>query len=308
MNDLNDPATYLRIDGQHIGDLLRAMPEHAAAGYAAGRLLSFNAHTGQIVLTGEGADAVAAQLAQAYALLHAAHQVSVHNDASQPMSAQATVISSRAFDTTSAPPAHARVAWMTLAFIGALETAGVLPAQAETVAETVALLRAGVAQFGADSPAHRNSSKRVAGQFVDRLPVIYASGLMWPAALTWKRQLNRMAQMLAAVEQVPAFVDAGIDALVQAPEIWRRSIMIALRCGHDSARNAALLDHTRTALLEAGINQDTITARGNSALAQLMHMVQYGDWVSYHTAIMKGLDPAHTPMADAFAAALQEAA
>ena len=50
-------------------------------------------------------------------------------------------------------------------------------------------------------------------------------------------------------------------------------------------------DLTTQFLLVAGVNQDTVRGKGNSALAQLFSLVLFGDWVAYYTAIISGLDP-----------------
>ena len=54
-------------------------------------------------------------------------------------------------------------------------------------------------------------------------------------------------------------------------------------------------DLTYTLCLENGIMCDKFMPRGSSPLAQMLHAIQYGDYLSYYTAIAYGVDP--TPVA-----------
>ncbi|MCL5996801.1 MAG: bifunctional phosphoglucose/phosphomannose isomerase, partial [Chloroflexi bacterium] len=92
----------------------------------------------------------------------------------------------------------------------------------------------------------------------------------------------------------------------RAEAVWQKSIVIQLRCAHDHPRVSRRYDITTRLLLEAGINQDTIRARGNSALAQVFSLVQFGDWVSFYAAAMSGIDPTPTDRIDQLKAELAQ--
>ncbi|MCL4504430.1 MAG: bifunctional phosphoglucose/phosphomannose isomerase [Chloroflexi bacterium] len=190
------------------------------------------------------------------------------------------------------------VAWLSLPVIAILAALKVIPDPANDVDETVAVLRDGARKLGIDSPTARNPAKRMAGQVVQRLPIIYGSGLLAPVAQRWKSVLNENAKMLAACDEMPELDHNTIVGYEHDDQIWRRSIVIQLRCNADHPRVAARYDLTTRLMLEAGINQDTIRARGGSALAQLFSLVQYGDWVSYYAAVMSDIDPTPTAVLD----------
>ncbi len=191
------------------------------------------------------------------------------------------------------------VAWLTMPLIAILDTLMVIPDPDADVAEACSILREGATTLGIGSPARRNPAKRLAGQLVQHLPIIYGSGILAPVAQRWKTVLNENAKMLAVCDELPELNHNTIVGFEHDEQVWRRSIVIQLRSDHDHPRVSRRFDLTTRLMLEAGINQDTVRARGRSALAQQMSLVQFGDWVSYYTAIMAGIDPTPAEVLDA---------
>jgi glucose/mannose-6-phosphate isomerase len=68
--------------------------------------------------------------------------------------------------------------------------------------------------------------------------------------------------------------------------------VVMLRSAYDSKRVAQRFDETRK-LIEsrAGITVHEQPARGKSRLAQMLDLVQVGDYVSYYAAVLAGADP-----------------
>lgn len=188
-------------------------------------------------------------------------------------------------------PAGEVIGWMTAGGLGVLVAAKLLPALDADIAETCAVLAQANTALNIESPARRNPAKRIAGQFMDRLPIIYGAGLTAAVAQRWKTMLNSYAKMLAAVDVLPELNHNAIEGYEHCADVWRRSIVLQLRSDYDHARVSRRFDLTTRFLLEAGVNQDTVRAKGKSALAQLFSLVVFGDWVAYYTAIISGLDP-----------------
>ncbi len=310
MNDLNALETYARIDPDDVAAQLAQSAAALARGYEVGASATPNADGLQHIIVravGGAADAAAmvGALINAHGISRCSYNVVgstlppswIHSDNrlllwldEAPELEGVPVIATRSRVLLPGEFGSDPYYWVGH-LIAIVEDLGLLPPQRDAMIEACALLQEGASAYGPASPTHRNSSKRVAGQFMDRMPVIYGSGLLAPVAQHWKTQLNTRARMFAAAESMPELVHSSVFGYAHATDVWRRAIVIALRCGHDLARDSALFDATRTALLEAGINQDTITARGKSRLAQMMNVTQYGDWVAYYTAVMKGTNP-----------------
>lgn len=183
------------------------------------------------------------------------------------------------------------VPWTAFAVLGALVSLGVLQGMDAELAETVRVLNAANAKLGPASPAAQNSAKRMAGQFMDRLPVMYGAGIFAPVARLWKAQMHERAKSLAACEEMPDLNHNAVESYDHPQAVWQKSIVIALRGKADHPRVAKRYDATTTLMLEAGLNQDSARAQGESLMAQMFSLVLYGEWVTYYTAIIAGTDP-----------------
>lgn len=186
------------------------------------------------------------------------------------------------------------IGWLTFPLLAVLTRLGFIPDPAEDVTETINLLRETGDRIGLASPAVRNPVKRMAGQVVDRLPIIYGAGMLAPVARRWKTTLNETAKLMAAWDEMPDLNHNSVVGLMQPEAVWQKTIVIQLRCNSDSPQVSQRFDLTTRLMLECGINQDTVRAKGRSALAQMFSLIQFGDWMSYYAAIMSGLDPTPT--------------
>ncbi|MGQ9904613.1 MAG: SIS domain-containing protein [Anaerolineae bacterium] len=193
-------------------------------------------------------------------------------------------------------PAHQTGLWQIFLLLGILSELWLIPDPGEAVTEAVSVMREAARVIGPDSPAVRNPSKRLAGQFVGRLPIIVGAGILASVAAYWKLQLNHIAKTAAVCDEMPNANHGSILGYGRPDPVWQKSIVIALRGACDDRRVAARHDLTTTIMLEAGLNQDTARARGVSPLAQACSLAYFGDWTAYYTAIMADIDPASAPL------------
>ena len=146
-----------------------------------------------------------------------------------------------------------------------------------------------------ESPVSHNAAKRMAGQFLDRMPLIIGGGLLAPVARRWRTQIAELAKGVAQFEELPE-ADHNMVAGVGHPEsLITRTMAVFLRAGLDSPRLAARVEATRQVLMVEGFNTDVIDAAGTARLAQQWTCLHYGDYVAYYLAMAYGVDP--TPVA-----------
>lgn len=147
----------------------------------------------------------------------------------------------------------------------------------------------------AETPVARNPAKRMAGQFLDRFPLIIAGGLLAPVARRWRTQIAEVAKAVAQFEELPE-ADHNMVAGVGHPEpLITRTMAVFLRASLDSPRLAARVEATRQVLMVEGFNTDVIEAAGDTRLAQQWTCLHYGDYAAYYLAMDYGVDP--TPVA-----------
>jgi glucose/mannose-6-phosphate isomerase len=147
-----------------------------------------------------------------------------------------------------------------------------------------------------DVPDTRNSSKRMGGQFMGRWITIYGAGIMAPVARRWKTQLNENAKVAASFELIPEADHNTLQGVMQPETQFNATMAIFLRAAHNDARNERRAELTRLAVMLEGQNTDTITALGDSRLANMWTALHYGDYASYYLAMAYGVNPTPVPM------------
>jgi glucose/mannose-6-phosphate isomerase len=141
-----------------------------------------------------------------------------------------------------------------------------------------------------------NSSKRMAGQFMGRWITIYGAGLMAPVARRWKTQINENAKVAASFEIIPEADHNTLQGVMQPESQFNATMAIFLRAAHNDPRNEQRAELTRMAVMLQGQNTDTITALGETRLANMWTALHYGDYASYYLAMAYGIDPTPVPM------------
>ncbi|HEC22380.1 MAG TPA: bifunctional phosphoglucose/phosphomannose isomerase [Chloroflexi bacterium] len=191
----------------------------------------------------------------------------------------------------SSPP-RAALGWLYGLTLAALSRLEIAPDLSPDVEETVALLRRGRKLLGVDSPVGKNAAKRIAGQLVDRIPVIWGAELLAPVARRWKTQLNENAKSSAYFELLPELNHNSIVGIEFPAELMHRiAIVQLLSPRYDHPRVAIRHEVTHDLLLQQGILTEMIKARGESRLAHQMSLIQFGDYVSYYLAVIYDVDP-----------------
>ncbi len=191
---------------------------------------------------------------------------------------------------------RAALGWSFGLLIGLVHRLNLAPTLEADLAEGIALLREKRAIYGADSPLANNPAKRTAGQLINRVPLIFGAGIFEPVARRWKGQFNENAKAWAEFEPLPEAnhnLVAGLgwpmdhDLMISAHFITSRQ--------HDHPRVRLRHELTYHLCLQNGIMADTFQPEGASALAQMLHAIQYGDYLTYYTAIAYDTDPTGIP-------------
>jgi len=180
--------------------------------------------------------------------------------------------------------------------LAAIYRLGLIPDPRDELEDAVAAMRAQQANFLPEVPDTRNPAKRMGGQFMGRWITIWGAGLMAPVARRWKTQINEVSKAQAAFELLPEADHNALQAVMQPDEKFDATMNIFLRAAHNHPRDELRAEHTRMAIMLQGQNTDTITAQGDSRLANIWTALHYGDYASYYLAMAYGVDPTPVPM------------
>ncbi len=182
-------------------------------------------------------------------------------------------------------PPRAALGYSLGALLGVLDGLGLLQGYQESVAESVALMKAG-------SLCEGIAADDLAANLENRIPVLYAADSVMEAVATrWKGQLNENAKVPTLTATFPELNHNDIVGW-GLPKQWQnRFVLVILRSGEANERIQHRVALTADLLKDEFISVHTVTAVGNSMLAKIMSLVHYGDYVSCHLAGLRGVDP-----------------
>jgi glucose/mannose-6-phosphate isomerase len=144
------------------------------------------------------------------------------------------------------------------------------------------------AAAGAET-ADRDAARRLGERLAETVPLVYGAGPLAVVAYRWKTQLNENAKLHAFSH---AFPEAGHNEIVG----WQgaglaRFAAVLLRDSTQRAENQRMMDATRGLIEGDACLIREVQATGASPAARAFSLVAFGDWVSYHAALARGVDP-----------------
>ncbi len=200
------------------------------------------------------------------------------------------------FDDRSTP--RAALGYSFTLLLGLLHRMGLLRDYGPDLKEAAAAMEAWQQELVPEVPTPRNPAKRMAGQLVDRMPVVYGAGFLAPVARRWKGQFNENAKNWSFWEELPELNHNAVVGYGIPEGILERVSVILLRSSLDHPRIQARWEVTKELLLQEGVMVDEVWGRGEGRLAQMLALIHFGDYVSFYLAILNGADPTPVPPID----------
>ena len=140
-------------------------------------------------------------------------------------------------------------------------------------------------------PDHDNPAKRLAGQLVGRWVSVFGADLLEPVARRWKGQISEIAKAWGQYEALPEANHNTLAGVVNPEEVLMKTIALLLSAESNHPRNQRRIELTKKNFMIEGINTDLIQARGDTRLAQMWTLIQFGDFTAYYLAMIYGVDP-----------------
>ncbi|MCC7362095.1 MAG: hypothetical protein IT317_21605 [Anaerolineales bacterium] len=318
MINLDDLAALRAADSTRLLDALDALPAHLEAAWAAAQLwpLPEAVRPTAVLLAAAGTGALAADLAVELAQAACPAPLSVWRAADPPawVGAGTLVLALRptgeedeprlvaqaalargalvlALDRPLAVPDAAAVGPLTVWLLGLLARLGLAALGEADVRAAAEAVRAQQARLRAESPVNANPAKRMAGQLLDRLPLLFAAAPLTAVARCWAAQINRLARAPALALATPDVAYVALAGSEQPEALVRRCMVLALRSTHSAPRADWLTAECRRAYMTAGFNTDEVAGAGPSPLAHALTAMHYGDYAAFYLAACYGVDP-----------------
>jgi len=145
------------------------------------------------------------------------------------------------------------------------------------------------------TPLVTNPAKQLAARLRGNLALIYGGEVLSEVARRWKNQLNENSKAWAFFELFPELNHNAVAGYDFPPEVKDRVFVVLLHSALFSPRSRLHYEATAKVLAESGIGHEVVEALGETALAQVMSLVLFGDYVSLYLAMLNEIDP--TPLA-----------
>jgi glucose/mannose-6-phosphate isomerase len=194
---------------------------------------------------------------------------------------------------------RAAVGWGLMPLLAVGNKLGLMPGIDRDIDEMLAVMEKLQREIGLDAPAAGNEAKQVAKRLHGKLPVTYGAGPLTEVAHRWKTQLNESSKVWAFYEELPELHHNAIIGYKLPTSIARDTVVVFLRSA-DIIHPRVLLryEFTERLLRDAGVESLTVHSRGKSALAQMMSLILFGDYVSGYLALLYEVDPTPTTVID----------
>lgn len=130
------------------------------------------------------------------------------------------------------------------------------------------------------------------------MPIVYGGGLVGAVAATrWKNQVNENAKAPAFTNAYPELCHNEVCGWGQHGDVTRQVFtLVQLRHDHEHPQVARRFELVREIVDEVVASTHEVRAEGEGALAQLLDLVLFGDYVSLHMAYEAGIDPGPIPV------------
>ena len=165
-------------------------------------------------------------------------------------------------------------------FVAALEAAAACGAAPS--------LRAEIEAAPAALEGLAGEAQDLAGRLAGRLVTVYGAEATAPVAMRWKTQLNENAKVVAFHGELPEVNHNEVCSYADADAPL--SLVLLESPGHHE-RIKARFDATEALAADAGVCVESVMARGEDAVAQVLSLVHLGDLVSVHLAYALARDP-----------------
>jgi len=197
------------------------------------------------------------------------------------------------FDYPSQP--RAAIAYLFVPLVAFFCQLGLLRDRSSEIDEAVRVLRDLQPQLAPESKVAANLAKRLAQSLEGRVPFIYGGGIMAEVAHRWKTQFNENGKSWAAYDVFPELNHNAVVGYERPTPFLDQAMVLLLQTTHQHPRVAVRERVTQGILETRGVPFQTVAARGEGALAQMLAAILLGDYTTYYLAQLYQVDP--TPVA-----------
>jgi len=128
---------------------------------------------------------------------------------------------------------------------------------------------------------------KVAGELLDKIPVIYSDASVEGVAIRFRQQLNENSKILCWHHALP---EMNHNELVGWKDKNEKLAVVVLRNKSDYQRNKERIIFTEKTVNEFTSNIIEIHSKGESNIENAIYLIHFCDWISFFLAQLRGVD------------------
>ncbi len=131
-------------------------------------------------------------------------------------------------------------------------------------------------------------SEFLAGKLEEKVVIIYAEDKYESVALRLKQQLNENSKMFSWYNVIP---EMNHNEIVGWKQQHSNLAVLILRSSDEFHRNSERILFKKDVVSSLSENVYEIEAKGSDSYEKHFYLIHFGDWLSYHLAMLHGYDP-----------------
>ena len=161
---------------------------------------------------------------------------------------------------------------------------GHLDFSAEQFDQMIKLLETFLRKYSTSCSTFENPAKILAQRLYDKIPVVYATGKLYPCAERYKAEINENAKNFAFCERFPELNHKATEGIMHPKNIC---YVIQLESNFEYDRNIIRQNITAEILRNHSVPVERIKfIQAKDRIAEAVLFVMYGEFISYYLSIL----------------------
>jgi len=178
-----------------------------------------------------------------------------------------------------------------LSILNFMQRLGIIEAKDSDVAEAGVIFEQLASEIKETVSVDSNKAKQLAHTLHGKMAIIYGAGITAGVARRWKTQLNENSKVWAFYETFPELNHNAVVGYQFPKGLASGTAIVMLKSNHLPPQIIRRYNITAQLLNKAGIGYQMVEGLGKGALAQILSLVLFGDYVSYYLAILNCINP-----------------
>lgn len=189
-------------------------------------------------------------------------------------------------------PPRAALGYSFAPIIVLLERMGFVSGKIDDLKKTIEFLSSARENYGVQQGSEKNKAKKIAGDFLGRLPIIYSGTDHFDVVgYRWKGQICENSKCLCFNNVFPEFNHNELVGWEILSGMENKIVVVILKDQMDHPQIKKRMEIVKGMIQKKGVKLIEVESDGENLLCRIFSLIQLGDFVSFYLAILNQVDP-----------------